>query len=153
VISINCTALALRLTKPFFSSNRHVVGDSAFASVATAIALRKRGLHFSGIVKTASRSFPKKRVRSDLEGTPRGSSVFFTSTVDGVHLMASGWKDKTIKGLISSHGTSCEGTKHKKRSRLGLNGDIEKYTAEINRPAIFESYFKGAVAIDVHDHY
>ena len=43
---------------------RIVVGDSAFASVKTAHELRKRGLHFIGIVKTATKRFPKERLKN-----------------------------------------------------------------------------------------
>ena len=50
----------LRLTKAYHASNRVVVGDSWFASLMTAWELYKVGLFFMGIVKTASRFFPKK---------------------------------------------------------------------------------------------
>jgi len=54
------TSVCLRLCKPWLGSNRIVCGDSAFASVKTAVELRKRGLHFAGLVKTAHRKFPKR---------------------------------------------------------------------------------------------
>jgi len=54
------TAWCLRLSKPWWHSDRLVVGDSAFASVQTAVELRSRGLHFTGLVKTAHSKFPKK---------------------------------------------------------------------------------------------
>ena len=53
------TAQLLRLTKPWHGSGRAVSADSAFASVATAVACRKNGLHFTGLVKTATQMYPK----------------------------------------------------------------------------------------------
>ena len=50
----------LRLSKAYHGSNRVVVGYSWFASLMTTFELYRVGLFFMGIVKTASRSFPKK---------------------------------------------------------------------------------------------
>ena len=54
------TAIVLRLVEPWFQTDRLVCGDSAFASVATALECRRHGLHFTGIVKTATKKYPKK---------------------------------------------------------------------------------------------
>ena len=54
------TATTLRLTEQWFGSWRIIVGDSWFASVATAIALYEHCLYFIGLVKTGYREFPKK---------------------------------------------------------------------------------------------
>ena len=54
------TAQLLRLTKPWHGSGRARCADSAFASVTTAIACRKNGMHFTGLVKTAARMYPSK---------------------------------------------------------------------------------------------
>lgn len=47
------TAITLCLTDAFIASGRTVICDSAFGSVKTLLALRVRGLHFMGMVKTA----------------------------------------------------------------------------------------------------
>lgn len=52
-------AWLLRLTTNWAGSNRIVCADSAFASVKSALLLRGNGLHFAGVVKTASTRFPK----------------------------------------------------------------------------------------------
>ena len=58
------TAVTLRLVKPWCDSTkvepRIIHGDSAFGSVECALALRKKGLHFMGAIKTSSREYPKK---------------------------------------------------------------------------------------------
>eukprot|EP00731_Ephydatia_muelleri_P006913 Em0003g1161a len=56
------TAQVLRLTKPWHGTGRAVYADSAFASVTTAIACRQKGLHFTGLVKTATTKFLKKLI-------------------------------------------------------------------------------------------
>jgi hypothetical protein len=54
------TSITLRLCIPWRGSGRTIIGDSAFASVKTLEALHKElGLYFMGMVKTASRRYPK----------------------------------------------------------------------------------------------
>ena len=50
--------VTLRLVEPWLKSWRLVVGDSAFASVGTCLALLQHGMHFIGTVITATRKFP-----------------------------------------------------------------------------------------------
>eukprot|EP00043_Microstomoeca_roanoka_P015417 m.154478 g.154478 ORF g.154478 m.154478 type:complete len:153 (-) comp16257_c0_seq8:1125-1583(-) len=49
------TAWTLRLSQAYQGSNRIIYADSAFSSFMTARQCRKRGLHFTGIVKTGHR--------------------------------------------------------------------------------------------------
>jgi len=53
----------LRMTTAWHGSNRVLVGDSWFASVQAAYQLFRHGLFFMGIVKTASRLFPKQYLK------------------------------------------------------------------------------------------
>ena len=53
------TAQVLCLTKAWHGSGRAISADSAFDSVTTALACRKHGLHFTGLVKTATKFYPK----------------------------------------------------------------------------------------------
>ena len=50
-------ATTLRLSEPWFGSNRVVAGDSWFASVRTAEELGKNGLYFIGDIKTGTKRF------------------------------------------------------------------------------------------------
>lgn len=52
--------LVLDLTKPWPSQRRTILGDSAFSSVRTAEEIIRQGNHFIGIVKTATKGFPKQ---------------------------------------------------------------------------------------------
>ena len=84
------TATTLRLSEPWHGSGRIVCGDSWFASVKTALELRRKGLFFTGIVKTAHRMFLLKAlgVHCPLE---RGSTVTATAVDDGIDIIAHGW--------------------------------------------------------------
>ena len=118
------TSLLLRLCKNWKGTGRVIVADSAFASVKSAIALRKEvGLYFLGLVKTAHRHFPKKYLQK-IPITERGGHVVCITSKDDVNLRDVGWndgkKDKktdTIirKKIIGSCGTTFDGIAHKKR--------------------------------------
>lgn len=56
------TATTLRLTEPYFGRKKVVIADSWFASVRTAFALRKQGLHSIMNVKTGHKGFPKAKL-------------------------------------------------------------------------------------------
>ena len=53
------TAQLLRLTKPWHGSGRAISAHSAFASVTTAIACRKKGMHFTGLSRQQHRCIQK----------------------------------------------------------------------------------------------
>ena len=122
------TAVALRLSSPWSGSGRYVVMDSAFGSVKTCIAmLSLLGLFCIGMVKTASRCFPKKWF-SDwfTAGSVRGpngrrlhapgtwktfqSSFPFGGENLSHKLIALGWHDIKLKTLISTCGTTIRGS-------------------------------------------
>ena len=144
------TAQTLRLSELWHGSQRIVVGDSAFSSVTTAIECQKKGLFYSGIVKTASKEFPKDYL-SDVSRYPvKGEHVSLTTVVENCKLLAVGWKDKTVKTFISTCGTTLPGQPHQKY-RYSHNGDL--IVTEINRPQLVSQYFGAASKIDVHNHF
>lgn len=147
------TAALLRLTEPWWGSRRIVCADSAFASVKSAVELRKRGLHFLGLVKTATRSFPKQYLNS-YPLAERGAHVAVTSSVDGIPLIGCAWNDRKRKLIIGTCGTTLAGNPHqKKRLRVSPTGETEVYYKQVQQPRIVELYFAGAPAVDVHNHY
>ncbi len=56
------TKVLRSLVQPWSFSNRIVCADSYFSSVEYAETLSQNGLHFIGIVKTATKKFPMKRL-------------------------------------------------------------------------------------------
>ena len=155
------TALLLRLTKRFHGTGRLVLGDSAFASVKAAFELKTQaGLDFIGLVKTATRKFPKKYMDS-LNMAERGDHAVLTATDGDVDLTAVAWKegkkgkDGEIikKNFIATCGTTLPGKPHKKkRWDVHADGSLTHRTVDVKRPCIAGEYFDGAQAIDVHNH-
>ena len=130
-----------------------VCADSAFASVRSAVHLHRKGLYFLGLVKTASRCFPKEFLESyPLQG--RGDHVAVTSKMDGVNLIGCAWNDNKRKLIVGTCGTTLPGNPHeKKRWRVNQAGQVETYYKQVKRPKIVELYFSGAPAVDIHNHY
>ena len=91
------TSTCLRLSRPWWGTNRILCGDSAFASLKTAVQLRKRGLHFSGVVKTAYLHFPLKFLNKVELNEPSDCA-----TVEGAPLIAHVWLDKKRKHFVST---------------------------------------------------
>lgn len=97
-----------------FGTNRLVVGDSWFSSVRTAQALRNKGLHFRGVVKTARAMFPLDILSETLKDASRGQSVVFQADIpfDGrtEKYFAVGWKrnEYLTQHFISTCGITLE---------------------------------------------
>lgn len=142
------TATTLRLTEPWFGSGRVVAGDSWFASVKTALQLRKHGLHFLGVVKTAHRQFPLKALKERCPEN-RGAHVVAASTIEDVDLLAVGWRDKAVHTIVGTCGTTIEGESAKKR-RVTDTGEV--YYKQVPRPKVVQDYHEAAPALDVHNH-
>ena len=139
----------LRICEPWHGTGRILVADSAFASVTTAIECKKCGLFFTGILKTASREYPKEYLSDPSRYNSRGDHISLATIVDDCSLIALGWKDKTIKTFISSCGTTLPGEPHVKY-RYTKDGDLA--TSEVQRPQLVSQYFSAACKIDVHNH-
>ena len=82
---------------PLVGHKPDLIGDSAFSSVKTAVQLRKRGLHFFGVVKTAYSHFPLKFLNK-VELNEPGDCATATATVEGDPLITHVWLDKKRKG-------------------------------------------------------
>lgn len=72
------TATTLRLTEPWHGTGRVVFGDSWFAGVKTAEAMRSNGLHFLGDVKTNTKRFCTRALEA-ATGSASGDWAVYTS--------------------------------------------------------------------------
>ena len=153
--STSGAAAVLRLTKPWFNTGRLVVGDSAFASVETAIACRDHGLHFTGLVKTAHKKFPKN-VLSQLPLPAKGDhAVMSADPTPDIQLLAVAWNGgKQRKLFVSTCGTTTLAEKKAIRTRYRDRGDglSEVVQKETDWPCVVRTYFETANASDVHNH-
>jgi len=147
------TALLLRLLQCFAGTGRTVLGNSAFASVQTAVHLFKRlGLFFIGLVKSCTRLYPFKFTQ-EYQYPHRGAHVALTAQHEGVNVRAVAWGDKKVKSFISTCGTTAPGIPHEKqRWRNNNNGTTDYFAMRVPRPKVVEEYYDGAQIIDVHNH-
>ena len=67
------------------------LGNAWFASVQTAIQVSEFG-HFIGPVKCSHSLYPKKWIRDTMEKWPGGSYIVLESNIEGVDLLAVGYK-------------------------------------------------------------
>ena len=146
------TAGTLRLAEPWFNSGRTIYGDSAFASVNTAFHLRRYGLHFMGLVKTAHREFPKRYFKEQKIEMRSGATVHAWTKKGDFHLFAACWWDKTQKQFISTCGTNEPAPPHKRVRYILENGINHRIFKETQTTAIPHEYFSFAQKVDVHNH-
>lgn len=147
------TASVLRLVEPWFNTGRTIYGDSAFGSVATAVHLRQRGLHFFGMVKTAHREFPKAHFTSLHLELRSGESRYLTATKDNVELIAVCWWDKCQKFFISTAGSNGPAPPHcRTRYRQLADGSTQRYEKSTPISLVPYEYFSFAQKVDVHNH-
>jgi hypothetical protein len=173
----------LRLTKPWRGTGRTVVTDSAFASVLIAVWSFFYGFFFMGIVKTATRRFPKKYLVDWFEESEkhdpkpegwRGSHMCLyteaklsdyipppllpAGNAESVRLFALCWADRRYKNIISTRGTTLPGTMSRRpRHRIVQDEhgvqSTQKYYKEVKRPEMVEMLFKPFPTVDIHDHF
>ena len=169
------TAVAMRLSQPWAGSGRYTVMDSAFGSVKSCVALYNvLGLFCIGMVKTASRLYPKKWYSDwHREGSVRGADgrrlhqpgawktlqSSFETWDQGVRkkIFAVGWHEIKLKTIISTMGTTVRGndaikSRHKK---VWINGreQTERYERAVPQPSIIEIFFAIFGKVDQHDHF
>ena len=145
------TAVTLRLTEPWFHTNRIICGDSYFASVEAAKYLLEKGLKFIGVVKTATREYPMKYL-SNQEMQSRGQHISMVSQLDnGQELMAVMWLDRERRYFVSSTGTTNLGTPFYRERWRKRNGKTTLESEETDIPEVCQEYFKTCAAIDEHN--
>ena len=158
------TSQLLRLCAPWRGTARTIIADSAFSSVKSLLALLDQGLYFMGMVKTATKEYPKKQLLQWASGngtspTPnRGSHKLLQSIApDGSKIIACVWVDKKPKTIICNRYTAHPGIPSERlRHRIDVVDGIPttvQYTKMIPRPLIVEKFFELFSSIDVHDHY
>ena len=151
------TAYLLRLTKSQWGSGRIVVADSAFASVKSAVELKRKGLYFIGHVKTAHRKCPKKFMK-EREYRRRGDHCVATSTVDGVPLRCVAWHEEkrkknkiTPKVYVGSCGATFPGRPHMKVRHKKVGARSIRYEVPVPRPQMIATYHEHCGKIDDHN--
>ena len=158
------TATILRLCERFDGrlngKYRAVYGDSWFASLECAMALRKElGMYFTGCVKTNHAEFPMNVLNKvPLEDIGDATHMTYTDESKNTYL-ATVWTDRTRRTFVSSHGTTNPGPLHSRR-RWRNNDDpkrdgygMELKEISIPQPEIIYEYYQYNARIDEHNRY
>ena len=135
------TATTICLTQPYHGSCRRVVADSWFSSVKAAVELRKRGLFWIMLVKTAHKNFQRALLRKACLQRGEWQSCT-TEMIDGTNLQAVRFVDLQTKDFTLTSSTAIPGLPRK-----------TKHHGLVQRPQVAEQYLKHAVVIDVHNHF
>jgi hypothetical protein len=104
------TIVLRRFISPWAGSNRIVCGDSYFASVEAATHLRSLGLHFIGVVKTATRKFPMRYLQhQELEARGDRVMLMHENKECEADMMAVMWLDWERRYFIATTSSIAEG--------------------------------------------
>jgi hypothetical protein len=153
------TQVLKTVVSPWFGSNHIVCADSYFASVGAAKELYRNGLRFIGVVKTATRGFPKALLTS-VELNQRGD--FFALASDSEDeldptMAAFVWMDRERRYFIATAGALSEGKPYTRcrwrQVSQDRNAPPERVTMTIKQPQIAEIYYATCGAIDRHNRY
>ena len=150
------TNVLKQVVSPWFGSNRIVCADSYFASVGAAEELFRNGLRFIGVVKTATKGFPKTYLGS-VELQTRGDFLALKRRAVGNKpaLAAFVWMNRERRYFVSIVGNLEHGTPFI-RSRWRQvdttpNAPPQQVTFSIQQPKIAEMYYTTCAAIDKHN--
>jgi hypothetical protein len=94
------------------------------------------GVHFTGPIKTATKSFPIEAMRWTLACMNRGDYIVL-KCLDHDGIWAIGWHDVHFKCFITTNGTTLPG---KPASKKRQNANGINYTIPIPRPAVLAKY-------------
>ncbi len=131
-----------------------ILGDADFGSIRAAVAVKKEtGREVIFVIKNQATGFPKKWLLARLKYAPAGMSLVLTCTIDGVELVAVGYKYNYSKVLFflmtKDAGSTLRGTPYEQKF-TDSNGCQAKRL--IPRMIALSRYFKYCDRIDVHNH-
>ena len=141
------TKVMLNLLQPWVNKQWHVVSaDSYFASVQACDKLKKHGLRFIGVVKTATRCFCMVKLY-EIELARRGlwNGYFALDNKKKLDKFAFVWVDRDWRYFISNK-PSLKPVMPYARDRLiqvddSPNADPVRVEFEINQPRVAEKYY------------
>lgn len=126
-----------------------VLGDSWFGSVKAAVAHGVNKVHFIGNVKTSHGGSPKKEIEEALKGRSGGSRVALTIEIEGVKLVAVGYKYNSSKVIFfimtEGAGALTNGSTYSAKFQDGVGNVI---TRPVDRQIMASRYYSYSPAVD-----
>jgi hypothetical protein len=151
------TATTMRLVEPWKNSGRGVYGDSWFASVETAKALRDEfNLYFTGVVKTSHRGYPKTVLDAQrLGGQGDSFCMINTDPSTGKSMAAVVWTDRRRMSFITTQGKTTNGDHHTRTRWRNDDTDpgygMELIQQDIAQPECVKAYYQFNDLVDRHN--
>ena len=110
--------------------------------------------HYVGILKNGHARYPKAYIEAALHGKAAGTQIVLTATVDGVDLVAVGWKQSRASDqfFITTRGV-CSTRPDPERPHVQTWKDANgnRCSREIPQSRVASLYFEGNNVIDVHN--
>ncbi|KNC85301.1 hypothetical protein SARC_02524 [Sphaeroforma arctica JP610] len=134
-----------------YDSYKNTLGPDTQCKAA---ALRAKGPHFTGVMKTATKMFPMKVLsREELSGCEGHWSSMVTTDKDDNQYSATVWSNRNRKYFINTYGTTKEGrTISRKRVQNDGNSVISK-EVRCRQPQLVKQYFSFSDIVGRHNRY
>ena len=151
-------ACTLRMMEASCQHNGLLFGDSWFGSVLACVAGRlvlRNGLkvHSMFAIKTGHRFFPKEYIEQTLAPLPAGARIVLTATVEGVALVALGYKynRKKVLSFVMTRGAgrTTDGEPYIQKYCSKTTRQVRQRS--VGRPHIISQYFRHSALIDNHN--
>jgi hypothetical protein len=150
------TVILKQLVEPWAFSDHTICADSYFASVSAALHLKRIGLRFIGVIKTATRQYPMpylSRVELHTRGDRYGVVTRFSE--NGTRLLAFVWMDRDRRYFISSTSSLEAGMTYVRDRWRQLdetpNAEPSRVTLTVLQPKASEIYYNTCGRIDQHN--
>jgi Transposase IS4 len=145
------------LVSPWYHSNRLVCADSYFSSVAAAQELKRNGLRYIGVVKTATKKFPMEFLKSRILLGGRGERYgLVANDSDGQpSLLSFVWVDRERRYFIATAGSLAPGAdcvryRWRQEDKTPDAEPVRKAVA-VPQPRAAEMYYSCCAKIDQHN--
>jgi Transposase IS4 len=146
-----------QLVSPLFHSNRLVCADSYFSSVAAAEELKRNGLRYIGVVKTATKKFPMElfKARIMLGGRGERYGLVANDSEGRPSLLSFVWVDRERRYFIATAGSLAPGTdcvRYRWRQQDKTpDAEPNRISYTIPQPRAAEIYYSCCEKIDQHN--
>ena len=128
------------------------LGDAWFGSVDSAILADSLGSHLICVVKTVHNRYPKTFLETTMEKWPPGLDLVLQTNIDGVDLVAMGYKYSKKKVLCFLYtkgaGSMLPGDPYVAKWKDPNGNMMARY---VQRPKVVSLYFKHSNRIDTHN--
>ena len=128
------------------------LGDAWFGSVDSCIIARELKSHFICVVKTVHNRYPKQWIEQAMAHWPPGSNLVLQANIEGVDLVAIGYKYSQRKVLCflctKGAGSTLPGEPYVAKWKDSRGNMMAKHVA---RPKVISKYFAHSNKVDVHN--